>query len=74
MIRSDAEVYAGKLDGGTTIDQALTGNHGWVQVAFGEVTVNGKTLQAGDGLAIDGEGWVQIVATDQAEILVFDLG
>jgi hypothetical protein len=36
--------------------------------------VNGKTLQAGDGLAIDGEGWIQIVATDKAEILVFDLG
>jgi quercetin 2,3-dioxygenase len=74
LIRSDAEVYAGKLEGGTTVDQILTGNHGWVQVAVGEVTVNGKTLQAGDGLAIDGEGWVQIVATDKAEILLFDLG
>jgi hypothetical protein len=74
IIRSDAEVYAGKLDGGTTVDQTLTGNHGWVQVAAGEVTVNGKTLQAGDGLAIDGEGWVQIIATDKAEILLFDLG
>jgi quercetin 2,3-dioxygenase len=74
LIRSDAEVYAGKLEGGTTVDQTLTGNHGWVQVASGEVTVNGKTLQAGDGLAIDGEGWVQIVATDNAEILLFDLG
>ncbi|HTU49742.1 MAG TPA: pirin family protein [Acidobacteriaceae bacterium] len=74
LIRSDAEVYAGKLEGGTTVDQAMTGNHGWVQVAVGEVTVNGKTLQAGDGLAIDGESWVQIVATDNAEILLFDLG
>jgi quercetin 2,3-dioxygenase len=74
LIRSDAEVYAGKLDAGTTVDQTLTGNHGWVQVAVGEVTVNGKTLQAGDGLAIDGENWVQIAATDKAEILLFDLG
>jgi redox-sensitive bicupin YhaK (pirin superfamily) len=74
LIRSDAEVYAGKLDSGTIVDQTLTGNHGWVQVAVGEVTVNGKTLQTGDGLAIDGEGWVQIVATEKAEILLFDLG
>jgi quercetin 2,3-dioxygenase len=74
LIRSDAEVYAGKLDGGTTVDQTLTGNHGWVQVAVGEVTVNGTTLEAGDGLAIDGEGWVQIVAVTNAELLLFDLG
>jgi len=74
LIRSDAEVYAGKLHQGTTIDQTLTGNHGWVQVAAGSVTANGKTLKAGDGLAIDGEGSIQIAATDKAEILVFDLG
>ncbi|HET9098910.1 MAG TPA: pirin family protein, partial [Acidobacteriaceae bacterium] len=74
LIRSDAEVYAGKLDAGTTVDQALTGNHGWVQVAAGSVTANGKTLHAGDGLAIDGEASVQIAAADKAEILLFDLG
>lgn len=74
LIRSDAEVYAGKLDAGTTVDQALTGNHGWVQVAAGSVTANGKTLHAGDGLAIDGEASVQIAAADNAEILLFDLG
>jgi len=74
LIRSDAEVYAGKLEGGTTVDQALSDNHGWVQVAAGTVSVNGKNLQAGDGVAIDGEGSVEIAATDNAEILVFDLG
>lgn len=74
LIRSDAEVYAGKLDAGTKVDQSLTGNHGWVQVAAGSVTANGKTLQAGDGLAIDGEASVRITATSNAEILLFDLG
>ena len=56
------------------MDQTLTGNHGWVQVAAGSVTANGKTLNPGDGLAIDGEGSVQIVAIGDAEILLFDLG
>jgi redox-sensitive bicupin YhaK (pirin superfamily) len=73
LIRSDAEVYAGKLDAGTIVDQTFTGNHGWLQVAVGSVTANGKTLKAGDGLAIDGEGSVQIAATTDAEVLLFDL-
>ena len=74
LIRSDAEVYAGKLDAGTTIDQSLAGNHGWLQVAAGDVTANGKTLHAGDGLAIEDEASVSIAATSNAEILLFDLG
>ncbi len=74
LIRSDAEVHAGKLDAGTTVDQQLTGNRGWVQVAAGDVNVNGKTLHAGDGLAIDGEAFIQIEALTNAELLFFDLG
>ncbi|MES2221613.1 MAG: pirin family protein [Acidobacteriota bacterium] len=74
LIRSDAEVYAGTLDAGTIADATLTGNHGWVQVAAGTVVANGKTLKAGDGLSIDGEASVQIAATDNSEILLFDLG
>lgn len=74
LIRSDAEVYAGKLDAGTIVEQLLTGKHGWLQIAAGEVTANGKPLNAGDGLAIDGEASIQIAATGNAEILLFDLG
>ncbi|MHB1960089.1 MAG: pirin family protein [Acidobacteriaceae bacterium] len=73
LIRSDAEVYAGKLDAGSTLEQQLTGNHGWLQVAAGDVTANGKTLRAGDGLAIEDEASVGIAATGNAEILLFDL-
>lgn len=72
-IRSDAEVYAGKLDVGTKVEQKLSGNNGWIQVASGSVTANGKTLHAGDGLAIRDEASAQIAAVGDAEILVFDL-
>ena len=74
LIRSDAEVYAGKLAAGTTVDEKLSGNHGWLQVAAGDVTVNGKTLHAGDGLAIEDEASARITAVNDAEILLFDLG
>jgi redox-sensitive bicupin YhaK (pirin superfamily) len=74
LIRSDAEVYAGKLAAGTTVDQKLSGNHGWLQVAAGNITANGKTLHAGDGLAIENEASARITAISDAEILLFDLG
>ena len=73
LIRSDAEMYAGQFTAGTKLEQKLTGNHGWMQVANGDVTVNGQALHAGDGVAIEDEASVQIAAVNDAEILVFDL-
>ncbi len=73
LIRSDAEMYAGRVTAGTRLEQTLTGGHGWIQVANGDVTVNGQALRAGDGVAIDDEASVQIAAVSDAEILVFDL-
>jgi redox-sensitive bicupin YhaK (pirin superfamily) len=73
QIRSDAEFYAGTLAAGTLLQQKLAGKHGWLQVASGELEVNGKQLGAGDGAAISNENSVAIAATKDAEILVFDL-
>jgi redox-sensitive bicupin YhaK (pirin superfamily) len=44
-----------------------------VQVARGEITLNGLTLDKGDGAAISDETDVVIEATTDAEILLFDL-
>jgi redox-sensitive bicupin YhaK (pirin superfamily) len=73
LIRSDAEMYAGKLLAGTQMRQPLAGNNGWIQVASGKIAVNGKPLEAGDGVAITDEDSVRIGAATDAEILVFDL-
>lgn len=73
LIRSDAEVYAGKLLAGTQMRQPLTGHNGWIQVASGKVAVNGQPLEPGDGVAITDEDSVRIGASTNAEILVFDL-
>jgi redox-sensitive bicupin YhaK (pirin superfamily) len=43
-------------------------------VVGGAVEVNGKPAAAGDGLAVDDEAVVSIVASaDDSEVLVFDL-
>jgi hypothetical protein len=42
-------------------------------VASGDVTVNGTVLSAGDAAAISDEQTLEIMATVDAEILLFDL-
>ncbi|MET0283297.1 MAG: pirin family protein [Polyangiales bacterium] len=70
-IHADATVYAGLFEHGEQAEHRPEG-HAWVHVARGTVSVNGKTLSAGDGAAIEDEN-VRIEGIDAAEVLVFDL-
>lgn len=73
-IHQDVDLYAGVLTEGTELTHIFTGNrNGWVQVVRGEVTLDGKTLSAGDGAAIAELGQVTITAASEAEILLFDM-
>ncbi len=73
-IHQDADVYAAALDTGKTVRYELpAGRFGWLQIAGGSVTVNGKELVAGDGVAINDEPAVEISGRDAAEIVMFDL-
>jgi quercetin 2,3-dioxygenase len=49
------------------------GRHAWVQVAVGQVLLNGAPLAEGDGAAVTGEEIVEVIATEDAELLLFDL-
>jgi hypothetical protein len=74
-IRQDVKLYASVLDRGASVSLPLAeGRHGWVQVARGAVEVNGKRLEAGDGLAASGERELSISSKNGgAELLAFDL-
>jgi quercetin 2,3-dioxygenase len=73
-IHQDAAVYAGLLDAGERAELPLgKGRHAWVQVARGEVTVNGQALKAGDGAAVSGEPALRFEGVSEGEVLVFDL-
>jgi hypothetical protein len=73
-IHQDAVLSVAKLARGQTVGTNLKkGRHGWVQVARGNVTVNGIALAEGDGAAISDEEKVAVVANSPAEILFFDL-
>jgi len=69
-IQQDAALYSAIVDGPLT-HTFSPGRHGWLQVAQGEVDINGQTLTAGDGAAISGESEVTI--NGRGEILLFDL-
>jgi redox-sensitive bicupin YhaK (pirin superfamily) len=69
------KLFAAILKTGEQVTQTLaTGRKGWLQVARGTVVMNGHDLDAGDGVAVEGEPAIIVTAkTDGAEILAFDL-
>jgi hypothetical protein len=70
----EAQVYAARLDAGRQVEQRLpAGRHAWVQVARGEIVLNGVAMLEGDGAAVSEEATLRIVATTPAELLLFDL-
>jgi redox-sensitive bicupin YhaK (pirin superfamily) len=75
-IHQDARVLATVLAPGEAARLPLApGRHAWVQVARGELAVNGTPLRAGDGAALSGEPEVALAGrgAGPAEALVFDL-
>jgi hypothetical protein len=73
-IHQDATVYAGRFGPGEEATHPLgKGRHVWVQVARGNIELDGKPLSAGDGAAISGEPSVRMRGVSDAEILLFDL-
>jgi len=73
-IHTDAAVYAGLFDKGEHAEVELaTGRRSWVQVARGQVIVNGQQLSAGDGVALAQESKISVEGVDKGEVLVFDL-
>lgn len=73
-IHQDARILLGTLDDGVTVTHALAdGRHGWLQVLRGTVSLNAIDLETSDGAAISETSSLEIRATSDAEVLLFDL-
>lgn len=73
-IHQDAAIYAARLDAGDSIMFAVTaGRRAYLQVATGNLSMNGYPLKEGDGAAITGEDQLNLTTGHSAEILLFDL-
>jgi redox-sensitive bicupin YhaK (pirin superfamily) len=73
-IQQDTRIYLSSLSNGETIQYEFNQDrHGWLQVLRGQVRLNDTDLQAGDGAAVSSELRIDVAATSDAEILLFDL-
>ena len=70
-IHQDVAIYSSLLGGESVTHTFAPNRYGWVQVARGEVELNGQTLRAGDGAAIENESSVTL--RGNGEVLLFDL-
>jgi len=73
-VHQDVDLYAAVLEPNQRVSYTLQAQrYAWVQVARGEITLNGLPLDKGDGAAISDETDIVIEARTDAEILLFDL-
>jgi quercetin 2,3-dioxygenase len=73
-IEQDARLFIGNLEPGKQLEfEADAGRFQWLQVARGEIELNGVSLSVGDGAACSGEPRLHVVSTNNSELLFFDL-
>jgi hypothetical protein len=74
-LRQDADLYSARLTEGERVAHPLkAGRRAWAQIIEGAATIDGASLSAGDGAAIENADAVTISAgTGGAELLLFDL-
>ena len=74
-IGQNAKLFASLIDNGTTLHYSRADTNGglWLQVVSGTITASGQKLGKGDGLAITEESSLDITATADAHVLLFDL-
>ncbi len=72
IINQDIDIYASILNE-KDLSYQIAKEKAWVQVLNGSVAINGQSLNAGDGLAIDEVITIKITNAKNAEFLVFDM-
>jgi redox-sensitive bicupin YhaK (pirin superfamily) len=74
-VRQDVRLYTSVLTSSQSVSLDLPSNrHAWVQVLRGKLSVNGRELSAGDGLAASSEPRLNFSPNgERSEFLLFDL-
>jgi quercetin 2,3-dioxygenase len=73
-INQDADLYISRLKPNEEISHEIRGSRKvWIQVVKGSLSVNGKEIEGGDGVAVEKESNLLIHSKNDSEILLFDL-
>jgi quercetin 2,3-dioxygenase len=74
VIHQDINLYVSVLSAGHEIEfEVAHDQFAWLQVARGMVTLNGQSLEEGDGVQINSPELLELTTASSAEILLFDL-
>jgi quercetin 2,3-dioxygenase len=74
VIHQDLNLYISVLSAGERLEfEVIPNRFAWIQVAQGTATLNGESLQAGDGVQINSPELLEMTTESTAEILLFDL-
>ena len=73
-IHQDADLWLAKLEAGQKVSHTLANQRqAWLHVAEGEVELNGRKLNAGDAAEISEAGTLNVTASRNSQVLLFDL-
>ncbi len=73
-VHQDVDLYASLLSEGDKVGFELKpGRNAWIQVARGQVKVNGALLKEGDGASLTQESKIALEGETDSEVLLFDL-
>ena len=73
-LNQDVSLFASILEAGDSVEHMMDQTrYAWIQVARGQISVNGEAAQQGDGVIVVGESSLAIRAQEPSEILLFDL-
>jgi redox-sensitive bicupin YhaK (pirin superfamily) len=73
-LNQDADLFIGRFGDGERVSHApAAGRRLWLQLALGEVRLNGTPLAQGDGVAIADESELLIEGIGDAQLLLFDM-
>jgi quercetin 2,3-dioxygenase len=74
LVHQDINLYVSVLSVGDRVSfEMQRDRYAWIQVARGTMTLNGKSLQEGDGVQINSPTSLELTTNSHAEILLFDL-
>lgn len=73
-IHQDVHLYQTQLEAGQPLTKEFENNRMvWLQVARGEITIDGDTYQSGDGIGIIDSQELTIQASQDSHLILFDL-
>lgn len=73
-IHQDANMYISRLKKSESLDFALKSERKlWIQIVKGSVKVNDQTVETGDAIAAQDIGTAKITASEDSEMILFDL-